>query len=107
MNGGQLIREARLRAGLTQRELATRAGTTQSAIARVERGVTEPSFARVDSLVRACGFELIPRLARPDESDWSVASVNLRLTPDARVRQHQAAVRFAREGREALARVRA
>jgi|ERR687897_3629557 transcriptional regulator with XRE-family HTH domain len=107
MNGGQLIREARRRAALTQGELAARVGTTQSAIARVERGVTEPSYGRVDSLVRACGLELIPRIAWPDESDWSIASSNLRLTPDARVRQHQSAVRFARAGREALARVRA
>ena len=107
MIGGQLIREARRRAGLTQRELASRAGTTQSAIARVERGATEPSYARVDSLVRACGFELIPKIARPDDSDWSVASANLRLTPAARVRQHQAALRFARAGRDALAHVRA
>jgi transcriptional regulator with XRE-family HTH domain len=107
VNGGQLIREARRRAGLTQRELASRAGTTQSAIARIERGVTEPSYARVDFLVRASGFELIPRIAPPDESDWSVASANLRLSPEARVRQHGSAVRFVREGREALARVRA
>lgn len=107
MIGGQLIREARRRAGLTQRELASRAGTTQSAIARIERGASEPSYARVDSLVRACGFELIPRIARPDDSDWAVASANLRLTPAARVRQHQAALRFARAGRDSLAHVRA
>ena len=107
MHGGQLIREARRRADLTQRELAARAGTTQSAIASVERGVTEPSYSRVDSLVRACGFELIPRIARRDESDWSVASANLRLSPEARVRQHQSALRFVREGRKALTRVRA
>src|SRR5688500_387190 len=107
MNGGQLIREARRRAGLTQRELAGRAGTTQSAIARIEGGATEPSYARVGSLVQACGFELVPRIARPDESDWSIASANLRLSPEARVRQHQSALRFVRAGREALARVRA
>lgn len=107
MWGGQIVREARRRAGLTQRELAGRAGTTQSAIARIERGATEPSYARVDSLVRACGFELIPRIAPSDDSDWSVASANLRLTPAARVRQHQAALRFARSGRDALAHVRA
>jgi transcriptional regulator with XRE-family HTH domain len=106
MNGGQLIREARRRAGLTQRELAGRAGTTQSAIARIERGATEPSYARVGSLVEACGFELIPRIGRLDESDWSVASANLLLSPEARVGQHRSALRFARAGREALARAR-
>ena len=107
MRGGQIVREARRRAGLTQRELAERAGTTQSAIARIERGATEPAYDRVRSLVAACGFELVPRIAPIDDSDWSVVTSNLRLSLDARVRQHQAAVRFARKGREALAGVRA
>jgi transcriptional regulator with XRE-family HTH domain len=107
MRGGQIVREARRRAGLTQRELADRVGTTQSAIARIERGATEPAYDRVRRLLSACGFDLVPRIAPADDSDWSIASANLRLDPEARVRQHQAAVRFAREGREALARVRA
>ena len=106
MEGGRIVREARRRAGLTQRELGERAGTTQSAIARIERGVTEPAYDRVRRLVAACGFELIPRIAARDDSDWSVASANLRLSTEARVRQHEAAVRFAREGREAMARAR-
>jgi transcriptional regulator with XRE-family HTH domain len=62
MDGG-LVREARLRAGLTQAELADRVGTTQSAIARVERGGSAPSLARVRELVTACGLELRVRLA--------------------------------------------
>jgi len=106
MEGGRIVREARRRAGLTQRELGERVGTTQSAIARIERGATEPAYDRVRRFVAACGFELIPRIAARDDSDWSVASANLRLSLDGRVRQHQAAVRFAREGREALARAR-
>jgi transcriptional regulator with XRE-family HTH domain len=106
MDGGRLVREARLRAGLTQKELAQRSGTTQSAIARIERGTTEPSYERVRRLIRACGFELVPRIAPVDDSDWSVASGNQRLTVEARVRQHQAALRFAREGREELERAR-
>ena len=38
--GADLIREARKRAGLTQRELAERAATTQSSVARWESGST-------------------------------------------------------------------
>lgn len=102
MTGGDLVREARRRAGLTQRRLAELAGTTQSAIARIERGGSEPSYERVAELVRACGLELVPQIVEQDGGDWSVASANLRLEPDARVRQHQAALRFARAGREAL-----
>ncbi len=98
-----LIREARRRAGLTQRELAERLGTTQSAIARLERGGTEPSYERVVEAVRACGMDLVPQLLETDDADWSVASSNLTVGPDARVRRHQAALRCAVAGRRALA----
>lgn len=106
MRGGQLIRIARRRAGLTQAELAERTGTTQPAIARVETGGTEPSFERVVEAVRACGLELVPGLRRADPSDWSVAVANLGLTPAQRIANHQRAFRFAAAGREALARAR-
>jgi transcriptional regulator with XRE-family HTH domain len=104
MGGGHLVFEARRRARLTQRELAHRAGVSQPTIARIESGVVEPSFRRVGELVAHCGFDVRVNLVPTDDSDWSVAQVNLQLSPDARVRQHQAAVRFARAGREALAR---
>ena len=98
-----MVREARRRARLSQSELASRVGTTQSAIARIETGVTEPSFARVGELTRACGLELCVALIPADDADWSLAADNLRLDHDARVRKHQAAVRFAEAGRRALA----
>jgi transcriptional regulator with XRE-family HTH domain len=101
MDGGQLAREARRRAGLTQAELAERIGTTQSAVARLERGRTDPSVERLGRIVRACDLELVPALRPADDSDWSVASANLLLDVDDRVRQHQAALRFARAGRAA------
>jgi ribosome-binding protein aMBF1 (putative translation factor) len=104
MRGGQLIREARRRAGLNQADLAVRLGTTQSAIARLERGRSEPAFSKVVEALRVCGFELVPRLVDTDESDWSVASTNLDLSPEARVRRHGQALRFARAGQEAMAR---
>jgi transcriptional regulator with XRE-family HTH domain len=103
VKGGQLIREARRRARLTQAELGVRLGTTQSAIARLERGRTEPAFSRVVDAVRACGMDLVPRLVDVDDADWSVASTNLSLTPDERVRRHQRALRFAFAGRQASA----
>jgi transcriptional regulator with XRE-family HTH domain len=106
MRAGDLIREARRRAGLTQRELAERLGTTQSAVARLERGGTEPSYERVRDAVRACGLELVPQLLRADDADWSVASTSLSVGPEERIRRHQAALRFAEAGRKALADVR-
>lgn len=58
MDSGAVVREARLRAGLSQTDLARRAGTTQSSIARLEGGASAPSFERVRELVAACGLEL-------------------------------------------------
>jgi transcriptional regulator with XRE-family HTH domain len=105
MKGGTLVREARRRSGLTQAELAARIDTTQSAIARLEKGRTEPSFARVAQAIRACGLDLVPNLIPVDDADWSVASANLRVGPDERVRRHRAALRFVVAGREAFRRV--
>jgi hypothetical protein len=107
MNGGQFVREARRRAGLTQRELAERAGLSQATIARIESGATEPSFGQVNNLVAPCGFELRISVVPIDDSDWSLAEANLRLDPASRVQQNQAAVRFIRAAREALASARA
>ncbi len=105
MDARTIVREARRRAGLTQRRLAAGAGVSQPTVARIESGVTEPTVAMVDRLLEACGLELQVSLADRDDADWSVASANLRLDPDARVRQHQAALRFARAGRLAKAKV--
>jgi len=55
---GSLLVRARAMAGLSQRELATRAQTAQSVVARVERGQTIPSVETLDRLLAAAGFEL-------------------------------------------------
>ena len=49
---------ARCHAGLTQEELATRMGTSQSAIARLEGGRTKPSTATLTKLAAATGTRL-------------------------------------------------
>jgi len=49
------LRKARLRAGLSQAELATRMGTSQSTIARAESGQTLPSFRRLEAAAAASG----------------------------------------------------
>jgi hypothetical protein len=69
-----LIRTARRRAGLTQTELAERAGTSQAAVSAYESGRRSPS---VDTLVRilaAAGLELRMRLASPDTHTSSLAA---------------------------------
>ena len=107
MTGGQFVLQARRRAGLTQRQLAARVGLSQPQIARMEVGAAAPSFERVVDLVRACDLDLVASITPADDSDWHGALANLALDVDARVRQHQAALRFARAGRAALEQARA
>lgn len=47
----------RLNSGLSQAELAQRAGTTQSYIARIEKGAADPSTAMIERLTRALGID--------------------------------------------------
>ncbi len=83
--GNDLVREARRRAGLTQHDLAERAGTTQSAIARLETGRTSPSLDTVQRLVRLCGLELEVALVERDDSDAAQAQRLRGLTPAERL----------------------
>jgi transcriptional regulator with XRE-family HTH domain len=57
-----LLREARTRAGLSQRQLAKRAGTAQSVVARIEGGQTSPTWDTLERLLRAAGHELAPHV---------------------------------------------
>ena len=58
-----LLREARTKAGLSQRELARRAATAQSVVARIEGGQTSPSWDTLNGLLDAAGFGVEARLA--------------------------------------------
>ncbi len=59
-----LIRRARLRAGLTQRQLAAEVGTTHAVIVRAEAGQREPAVETLERLVRAAGFDIVYELRR-------------------------------------------
>ena len=61
---GRMLREARRRANLTQRQLSAKAGIPQETIARIERGRADPRVATLDRLLEACdyGLESMPRL---------------------------------------------
>jgi HTH-type transcriptional regulator / antitoxin HipB len=56
---GLRIRDQREAAGLTQKELADRIGSTQPAIARLEAGGQEPTVATLRRIASALGAELV------------------------------------------------
>jgi predicted nucleotidyltransferase/DNA-binding XRE family transcriptional regulator len=66
VNSASTIRAARSAAGLTQTELAARAGVTQSVISAYESGHREPSLPTLHRLVRATGHRLDLSLRRTD-----------------------------------------
>jgi transcriptional regulator with XRE-family HTH domain len=59
-----LIRNARQAAGITQVELAGRAGTAQPAVAAYESGTRTPNLATLERLLGACEHD-VQVLARP------------------------------------------
>ena len=64
---GEFLR-VRAEAGLTQAEVAQRAGTTQSAIARLESGVPKhsPSIVTLQKYARAVGCRVEIRLVKEE-----------------------------------------
>ena len=101
VDAGQLVREARRRAGLSQRTLASRAGVSQPLVARIERGAVDASFERLQQLVRACGFDLEIHVVPLDEDAWTLAEEGVSLTPEQRLDRMLAGVELHEEGKRA------
>jgi uncharacterized protein len=64
VTAGALLRQARKRAGLSQVELAARAGVTQSVVSAYESGHRQPSIPALAALIDAAGYELVLGLRR-------------------------------------------
>ena len=119
-SAAELVRDARLRAGLTQRELAAKAGVEQPVIARLERAGSNPTLQTLTWIVRAAGFRvrmILEPITPPDpvverykhDVDRTLLRENLKRSVDERIRslgewqevtaQLQAATTRARSGR--------
>ena len=94
MVSGDLIREVRLRAGLTQAELGQRLGKAQSVVARWERGDVLPSMETVRRVVRACDLDLTFQLSRYDDSNTTIIDQHLGMTTAQRFADLLERVRF-------------
>ena len=62
-SAGSVVRDARQRAGLSQSELARRAGVSQPVISAYESGRREPSVTMLTKLVEASGHRLLVDVA--------------------------------------------
>lgn len=79
---GNLIRLARFERGLSQRELARRARTSQATISAYEAGEKSPSLDTLARIVRAAGLDLRIQLAPTDSHDEWLALYERSLPPE-------------------------
>lgn len=89
-DAGALLARVRRETGLTQAELARRAGTSQAMVARYENGAASPTVRTLARLLRAAGHEL--ELSGPAASGGPA-----RGPAAALLRKHRAEIRAAAE----------
>ena len=80
-----LLREARLRAGLSQNELAQRTAKPRPHIGRYEAGAVAPSLDTLIELINACGFDLPLELVPLQETGDDGLAELQQLSPERRL----------------------
>jgi transcriptional regulator with XRE-family HTH domain len=86
MTPGELVRDCRRRAGLTQEQLAIRAGTTKTAISRLEAGHLSPRVETLDVLLLCMGYQLqLQAEPIPPRTDSAQLDAVADLTPSQRL----------------------
>ena len=102
MTAGELLRATRRKHGLTQRQLAIRARTSQAAVSRIERDLVSPSVSTLAELLRLMNEELV---LDAHEVDWghdvTLNRTNLSLTVAQRLDRLGAYADFTRDLRRA------
>lgn len=84
VDAGRVLREARRRAGLSQRDVAKRADVPQSSIAKIESGVVIPRVDTLDRLLAVCGEALEAVRRKGEGVDRSVIRNLIRISPSER-----------------------
>lgn len=90
LDASNMLKRARNAANLSQRELARKARTAQSVVARIELGATNPTWETLSRLMRAAGCEIVTEVRRTpvvDPSELDDIARILRLTPEERLRE--------------------
>ncbi len=97
---GKLLKETRRRQGVSQQALAARAGTTQSAISRIESGHVSPAVDTLWELLYLLGEDLeLTSGPRDSGIDATLNRANLSSTPPQRVQRGLAFADFVRRNR--------
>jgi transcriptional regulator with XRE-family HTH domain len=97
-----LVVQARQLTGLTQVQLAERAGTSRSAISAIEHGKRDPGLEGLQKILLAAGFDLLAHLAPHDDHDDVLKALDARLDPETRRKRKAAMREFGTELRQAM-----
>jgi predicted transcriptional regulator len=93
VKAARVLRWARRRAGLAQRDLAEKSGVPQSTIGRIEAGAVDPRVQTLSHLLRACGFDLEVEPILGNGVDRSQLRARLATSPTERIARAAEAAR--------------
>ncbi len=97
LTANALVKQARLDAGLTQAELARRASTTQSVIARLETPGANPQLSTLEKVIAATGNKLNLELYGDAGIDETLIAGSLRESPAQRLAYFESLYGFAKK----------
>src|SRR5207244_9531409 len=97
MKASRLVRAARKRKGLTQRELAAKTRIPRPMISSIERGLQDPRYSTLQRIFRACDLEVDVVNIAGGGVDRTQFMETLPLTPEERLRRSVVATRAINE----------
>ena len=103
MQAARVLRTARRRGGMTQRDLSAASGIPQPSIARIENGTSVPRIDTLQRLLHAAGHDLELEARLGEGVDRTPIRAMLAMTPDERgrsaARAGQNLIRLLRQAR--------
>jgi predicted transcriptional regulator len=75
LTAAETIRTAGTRAGVSQSALAKRAGIAQSTVSRIENDDLDPTWTTMQSLLGAAGWAAEPIRIETQPSDWTAPTI--------------------------------
>jgi transcriptional regulator with XRE-family HTH domain len=84
-----LLQLARLKAGLSQRQLAERAGVPTTMISAYERDKRQPTLSTLLRILEAAGYDLRMQLAPHETHDEVLAALEATRSPRERARRNR------------------
>ena len=98
---GNVLRVARAKTGLTQRQLATKAGVPYSTIAKIESGTRQPTHPTMAKILAAVDLSLSTQLVPYDDHDDVLWEQEQRRSPAEREDMQAEQARLVREATHA------